>query len=174
LVASALAGRLRFPATATALCYTLLFGAAVWILPLIPGEPQGGPIYHPRTHLLPPPFPLLLLAPAFVLDLLLRAFPGRGKGRGRAVEAGLAFFFVFAAVQWPFAGFLLSPSADHWFFAGGGKQWPCSQWISPSMRTAFWPVPGDEFTTMSVLTAAALAIVAAGAGCWMGARLNRS
>jgi hypothetical protein len=91
----------------------------VWLLPLLPGEPLVAPIYHPRDHLLPPPFPLLLLLPALAVDALLRAFPGRSQspaGWGAAAEAGLAFGIVFLVAQWSFAQFLLSSAADNRFF----------------------------------------------------------
>jgi hypothetical protein len=173
LAAAAVAGRPRFAATATALCYLAIFAVAVWVLPLIPGEPLAGPIYQRRDHLLPPPFPLLLLAPAFALDLLLRVFPARERKGGRGLEAGLAFFFVFAAVQWPFASFLLSPAAGNWFFAGGGKEWPFFDPIGPPENTAFWPAPGAEFNTVNVLIAAGLAGVASALGLWLGGWMKR-
>src|SRR5213075_1051052 len=103
LGALATAGRARWSATLGALTYTVLWGAMVWLLPLIPGVPLVAPIYNPRDHLLPPPFPLLLLAPALAIDVLLRVFPGRAQrpaGIGAAVEAGLAFAIVFIGGQW--------------------------------------------------------------------------
>ena len=176
LAACARAGRLRWPATTAALAATLLGGAMVWLLPLIPGTPLVAPIYNARDHLLAPPFPLLLVAPALALDALLRVFPGRA-GRSaewsRAVEGGLAFFVVFLAVQWPFAQFLLSPAAEHWCFAGGGKEWPFFLKIDPSARAAFWPAPGDELTLANALRAAGLAVLATRLGLWMGAWMQR-
>lgn len=177
LVALALAGRGRWTATAGALVGMLLVAAMVWLLPLVPGSPQVAPIYHPRDSLLPPPFPLLLVVPALALDALLRVFPKKGPTRalgwGQAIEAGLAFFAVLLAVQWPFAQFLLSPAADHWFFAGGGKQWPFFVRIAPGAETAFWKVAGDELNLRNGLLAAALAILSARLGLWLGAWLQR-
>ena len=177
LVACAVAGAGRFSATRAALGYTLLVGSLLWLLPLFPAAPLTGPIFNPRDHLLPPPFPLLLVAPALALDALLRIFPKknatRAPGWGQAVEAGLAFFVVLLAVQWPFAQFLLSPAAEHWFFAGGGKQWPFFLRIAPSAETAFWNAAGDEMNVRNVLLAAALAIVSARLGLWLGAWLQR-
>ena len=46
--------------------YTLIFCATVWLLPLFPAKPQVAPIYNPLDHLMPPPFPLLLIVPALV------------------------------------------------------------------------------------------------------------
>src|SRR5262249_5623130 len=123
LAAQALAGRLRLPATAAALRYLALAAAAVWLLPLIPGSPQAGPVYNPRDHLLPPPFPLLLVVPAFALDALLHLLPGRARRGERwlqALEAGLAFTALFIAVPWLVAAFLFSPAAAGWGVAGRG------------------------------------------------------
>jgi hypothetical protein len=173
LAASAVAGRGRFPATRAALAYTVLIGVTVWLLPLIPGRPLAGPVFNPREFLLPPPFPLLIVVPALGFDLLLRVFPSRSGDRGRAVELALVFFFLFVAAQWNFAGFLLSPAADHWFFAGGGKHWPPVQAISAEARTSFWPAPGHEFTAANAALAAGLALVSAQAGLWLGAWMKR-
>ncbi len=176
LAAIATAGRSRFPATSAALAGTLLVGALVWLLPLLSGSPQVAPIYHPRDHLLPPPFPPLLFLPALALDALLRVFPSRQSspsGWGQAVEAGLVFFAVFLAVQWPFSRFLLSPGADHWFFAGGGRHWPFFLRIDPSAETAFWKMQGDELTLQSTFIAAGLAILATRCGLWIGAWMQR-
>ena len=173
LVALAMAGSSRFSATLGALVYTALLAALVWLLPLVPGSPQVAPIYHPRTTLLPPPFPLLLILPALALDLLLRVSPGRRAGWGAAIEAGLAFWLVFGVTQWTFSAFLLSPAADHWFFAAGGRHWPFFLRINPAAQTAFWNVPGHELTLVRSLAAAALAVGAARIGLWLGAGLNR-
>lgn len=175
LVAAASAGQRRFSATAAALGYTLLVGAMVWLLPLFPAAPLTGPIFQPRDHLLPPPFPLLLVAPALVLDLLLRVRPGetrRFDALGRAVEAGLAFVIVFVAVQWAFAAFLLTPAADNRFFAGGGRHWPFFLEIHPSARTEFWPEKDAAFTPVRALFAAALAMLSALLGLWFARSLE--
>lgn len=175
LAAQALAGRLRWPASAAALAYLALAAAAVWLLPLFPGSPQAGPVYNPRDHLLPPPFPLLLVVPALALDALLRASPGRA-GRGerwlQALEAGLLFAALFIAVQWLFASFLLSPAADGRLFAGGGRHWPFFLRIDPSARTAFWHMLAPELGPLSGALAAALAVGSARAGLWLGAGLR--
>ncbi len=167
LTALATLGRHRFSATAAALAYTLLVGAMVWLLPLFPAAPLTGPIFNPRDHLLPSPFPLLLVAPALALDLLLRVRPGTARrfdAWGRAAECGLAFALVFIVVQWTFSTFLLSPAADSWFFAGGGRHWPFFLQIHPSAKTTFWPEPGADFTPSRALAATAFAILSARLG----------
>ena len=70
------------------------------------------------THFIPWEFPLLVIVPAFVTDLILQR-TGGWRPLVRAVAAGLAFFGVFIAVQWPFANFLQTPRARNWFFGAG-------------------------------------------------------
>lgn len=168
LAAQAVLGRGRFPATMAALCYLVLYGAMVWLLPLFPAEPMVAPILNPLDHLLPPPFPLLLVAPALAVDLLWRVFPARRVKWSSAVEAGLAFLLVFTAVQWSFAKFLLSPAAQGRFFAGGGQHWPFFLHISPAARTQFWSTEADSLDLRSAAGAAALAVIATFAGFCIG------
>ena len=98
--------------------YSAFAVAFLWLLPLFPAEPKLGPVYREVTHFIPWEFPLLLIVPAVVLDLILQR-TGGWRPLGRAVTGGLAFFAVFVAVQWPFASFMLTPSAQNWFFGGG-------------------------------------------------------
>jgi hypothetical protein len=106
LVAPAVAGRLRWPATATAAAYTAVLLALVWILPLFPAEPRLAPIRNDLSQMMPAQFPLLLLVPAVALDLVLRRWGARPKGWALAAVMGTVFLAVFAAVQWPFADLL--------------------------------------------------------------------
>ena len=179
LVALATAGKFRCTATFASVLYTGLFCAMVWLLPLFPAKPQVAPIYNLLDHLMPPPFPLLLVVPAMGLDALLRFFPWpahRAKAWLQAGAAGLVFFVLFMAIQWMFADFLLGNLADHWFFAGGGRHWPFFLKIDPLARVTFWETRQDAMTFTRSITATGLAMLAArtglGAGAWM-ARLRR-
>ena len=175
LTAAATAGARRFSATLASLGYLLLIGTMVWLLPLFPAVPLTGPIFNPLDHMLPPPFPLLLIAPALMIDLLLRVRPGKTRrfdDLSRAIEAGLAFWIVFTAAQWIFAAFLLSPAVDNRLFAGGGQLWPFFLQIHPSAKTAFWPEKGAEFTANRAIIAAALAILSSLLGLWLGRGLG--
>ena len=175
LVAHALAGRLRAPASAAAGAYMALVGAMVWVLPRFAATPQAGPVYNALDHLLAPPFPLLLIVPAAGLDFLLRRSPGRrasSSGWADALECGCAFFGLFALTQWLFSAFLLSPGADQWFFAGGGRDWPFFLRIDPEARTAFWDFMSPGLDLVGGFVAAALAIGSSRAGLWLGGALR--
>ena len=115
LTSLGVASRHRRGCTIVAAVYTALGVALLWIFPLFPAEPKLGPVYSPVTHFIPWEFPLLLVVPAFALDVILqRTANWRVLLRGMAM--GVAFFATFVAVQWPFATFLMSPAARNWFF----------------------------------------------------------
>ena len=115
LVSAARATRLRFPATATAAVYSAIMCAQLWILPLFAGSPKLGPIRQVITHMVPLDFPLLLIVPAVAIDVLLRVTESRGVWT-RSLVLGVAFLAVFAAVQWPFADFLVSSASRNAIF----------------------------------------------------------
>ncbi len=101
--------------TAVAAVYMGYFLIFVWALPLFPAEPKLGPVYQQVMRLVPPDFPLLLIAPAIAFDLIRRRAANWSAWRLAAV-GGALFVVVFASVQWPFAGFLLSPASRTWLF----------------------------------------------------------
>jgi hypothetical protein len=68
----------EWSATRVALVYTILTCAMIWLLPLFPGCPLTAPIHNPTDHMMPPPFPLLLVLPALALDLVMRRAPAPG------------------------------------------------------------------------------------------------
>jgi len=105
----------RWACTIVTGIYTVFMLGMEWILPLFPAQPKLGPVYHPVTQFIPPDFPLLLMAPALVLDLLWHRL-ARQTRWVQSVVAGSAFLAVLLAVEWPFADFLLSPGARNWFF----------------------------------------------------------
>ena len=109
------ASHLRWPCTFAAAVYTIFQLGLLWILPLFPAEPKLGPVLYPVTHFVPPEFPILLLVPAVVLDLLWRRM-ARWNGFLQAIVHGATFFAVVLIVQWPFANFLMSPAARNRVF----------------------------------------------------------
>ena len=117
LAALAIASERRWASTIITGVYSAFAVAFLWLLPLFPAEPKLGPVYREVTHFIPWEFPLLLIVPAIVFDLILQR-TGGWRPLVRAVAGGLAFFAVFVAAQWPFASFMLTPSARNWFFGG--------------------------------------------------------
>ena len=166
------ASKLRFPVTIAAGVYFLLSAGMMWILPLFAATPMLAPIYNPVTHMVPPAFPHLLIAPALVIDLL---FLGLGRGRGwlrstvLAVCVATAFLGMFLLVQWNFSKFLLSAGAENWFFAGN-RFWSFADQAGP-WHQQFWRTDVDPVTLASLgkiwLVALASTTVGLALGNWM-------
>jgi hypothetical protein len=174
LVAAARASKVRWAATGAALVYMGIMLAMIWILPLFKAQPLLAPIYNPVDRMVPPSFPLLLVVPGIAIDLIMARF-GRAAGFWRdwmlAAVLGVAFLATFIAVQYPFAGFLISPAADNGFFAG--NRW-LPYFIKPGdWRFRFWDITEgkDLLTATTISIALALAIfksrIALAVGAWM-------
>jgi hypothetical protein len=140
----------RWAATAVAGFYTLFNIGLVLILPLFPAEPKLGPVYQHVTHFIPEAFPILLIVPAFALDLLWNRYNASTASGGRvwrfSLVSAAVFLVVLLAVEWPFADFLMSPAARNRFF-GAAYFWyglPPTSYLArglffPSNPAAFWP-----------------------------------
>src|ERR1700732_3688601 len=131
LAAVAAASKHPWAATITMGFYTALHLAFTWLLPLSSAEPKLGPVYQKVTHLVPPDFPLLLIVPAIVFDLLRRRTAGWNPW-APAGTLGAAFLASFFAVQWPFANFLMSPAARNWVFVANNYPYfvpSTSSWV---------------------------------------------
>jgi hypothetical protein len=109
------ASRFRWAATTAAAVYTLFTIAEILILPLFPAQPKLGPVFFPVTHMVPQKFPILILIPAFALDLLWDRTRTWRLWKIAALS-GIVFMAVLFAVEWPFAKFLLSKASENRFF----------------------------------------------------------
>ena len=109
LVASSRPSRLRWPATTTAAVYMAIVLVLIWILPLFPATAKLAPIHNPVTRMIPPPFPLLVIVPAFGIDLLMRR--RRVNDWLLAVAIGVTFVVGMLVAHWWWGEFLLSPLA---------------------------------------------------------------
>jgi len=107
--------RSRWAATIMTALYTAMHLCFTWIFPLFPAEPKLGPVYQHVTHLVPPDFPMLLIVPAIVFDLMRRRIADWSRWK-QAATLGVAFLVSFIAVQWPFANFLMSPASRNRIF----------------------------------------------------------
>jgi hypothetical protein len=120
LVGTARASTMKWAATWIALVYMASRIIPGWVLPLFAAEPKLGPIYGTVDHMVPMQFPVLLIAPALAIDLILQR-AGKDVTRPRldwvlAPVLGAAFLASLLVVQWPFADFLHSPAAHNWIF----------------------------------------------------------
>jgi hypothetical protein len=107
--------RFRWAATIAAAIYMIFVIGEILILPLFPAQPKLGPVYFPVTHMIPGKFPLLLLVPAFALDLIWQ-HAHNWKPWKTALISGFLFTALLFAVEWPFAEFLMSRASANRFF----------------------------------------------------------
>jgi hypothetical protein len=135
LVAATRASRVAWPATATAVVYMVVTLLMIWTLQLFPATARLAPIYRSITHMVPPPFPMLLVIPALAVDLVTHRLRGRANDWVQALAVGCAFVAVLFVVQWTLAPFLVSPHAENFFF-GMGK-WDYSSRPGP-WEHQFW------------------------------------
>jgi hypothetical protein len=105
----------RWAATISSAIYTGFILAEIWILPFVPATPKLGPVYNPVTHLIPGKFPVLIIVPAILLDLMWQRMKG-WKMWQVALVSGVVFTVVIFAVEWPLANFLMSKASQNWFF----------------------------------------------------------
>ena len=134
LIGLARASRLRWPATTITAIYMLISLSMMWILQLFEATPMLAPIYNPVTHMVPPPFPLLIIVPALAVDLIMRKF-GRGNDWKLAGVIGLVWVAIMVIVHWFWGEFLLSPAARTFLFAA--DQWSYNDRLGP-WRYEFW------------------------------------
>jgi len=174
LIAPARAGRLRGSATGVALVYSGLTLAMAWILPFFPATPMLAPVYNPVTYFQPPTFPLLLVAPAILFDLMLHRDDGR-RDWALAAVMGIVFVLLMLAVQWPFADFLISPAArnrifvgDHWSYSSHLGPWRYRYWDLDVGANGAWS--GVKFASgiaIAILTATLTSRLGLAWGRWM-------
>ncbi|MGH9497653.1 MAG: hypothetical protein ACRD3L_00775 [Terriglobales bacterium] len=158
LIAMAEASRRRWACTIIAAMYMVCGMVQVWIFPLFPASPKLGPVYQHITHFIPQEFPLLIIVPAFLWDLVRAKLPGINRWL-MSVVLGVVFLGGFIAAQWTFADFLMSPWARNWFF--GTTYLPYfTQPTSHSALNEFYPGAASPMQFWLVMaTALGLAIV---------------
>src|SRR5262245_27302271 len=170
LISAARASISRWPATTAALVYTALTLFMLLFLPLFEGRPLLGPIYVAVDHFVPPDFPILIVVPAFCIDLLMQRV--RGRDWTLAAVIGVTFVAAFLAVQWPFANFLTTRWARNWFFVSDRMQYS----IGPAMQARWYQLNPPDNLALGLPIAAAIGFVSARCGLWWGnwmARVQR-
>jgi hypothetical protein len=138
------ASSFRFTCTIVTCIYSLLIVGFILILPLFPAQPKLGPVYQNVTHFIPPQFPILLIAPAFVLDLLWQRTRKMNPWLLAAIS-GIVLVLVLLAAEWPLASFLMTPASRNAFF-GTAYLYYFSSPRSYLARSAFYVLDsGREF-----------------------------
>jgi hypothetical protein len=124
------------------------------------------------THFQPPTFPLLLVGPALVFDVLLRRRAG-GRDLRLATVLGIVFVLGLLVLQWPFADFLLSPAARNPIFVA--DHWTYSSHLGP-WRYRYWSLDVDKAGNWSAVkfwSGIAVATLWAIVTSWIGLKWGR-
>jgi hypothetical protein len=155
LVGVARASGHRWAASVLATIYTVMWIVAEWIFPLFPAQAKLGPVFTPITHMIPLGFPVLLLPGGLIVDLVLNRFSHRSQAM-QAVLAGSGFMVLSVAANWPFASFLITPTARNWIFGMDyfGYNFP------PSDYHLAWEFQAYEKTRLEFWTGMFIALVA--------------
>jgi hypothetical protein len=169
LVSSSRASAARWPATTAALIYMGVTLIMLLVLPLFPARPLLGPIYVQLDRFLPPPFPLLLVAPAIAIDITMRSFSRRMNDWVLAAMLGALFLVVFFAVQWPFADFLRSTWARNRFFASDLMGYG----VPRDAQARWYEIGAPDNLAAGLPIALALGFLSARYGLWWGNRLSK-
>ena len=170
LVGAARAARTKWPATTVALVYSALTMVMLLLLPLFPGQPLLGPIYVQIDRFMPPDFPLLLVAPALVIDVLMRRVtPGGWRDWGLAAALALAFVVTFVAVQWPAADFLVSPWARNDFFGSHRMDYG----VPPEIQARWYQLNPPDNLAIGLPIAMVIGFVSARLALWWGNWMSR-
>ena len=162
----------RWGSTTIASVYTAFMLVTTWVFPLFPASPKLGPVYTNVTHMLPLGFPMLLLAPAFLLDLTSLKIAGQNRWTQAAI-LGTVYLVGLVAAHWPFANVLISSHARNWFFGENNIPY----FVPPSVYRLFYefrrvdPTPAAFLTGMSV--AWATAMVSSRVGIAIGDAMKR-
>ena len=159
--------RSRWACTWATLIYTAFLEGAVLILPLFPAEPKLGPVFQQVTHFIPPKFPILLIVPAIVMDLLWNSTRA-WKPWLTALATGPVFVFSLVAVEWPFADFLMTKAAANRFFGTTYFGYPEPPTSFDVLRRFVDPQHG-----MGLWNGLALAMLFAFLSTWLGIALGR-
>ncbi len=156
----------RWGTTLVAATYTAFMVLGIWICPLVGAEPKLGPVYQPITHLVPLEFPMLIIAPAFVIDLIAPRIASRWA---QVIVSGVVFVAVLVAVEWPFSAFLQTEAARNYVF--GTMYFPYferPEWADPQYRF----IPDPRFA-IGLAWAALFAIGSSGLGILLGDAMKK-
>lgn len=166
LVAFSMAAKSRWGATSATAVYTIFLILMSWILPLFPATPLLGPVLNPVTNFQPFDFPLLLIVPAFLIDILVQRMRSKNAWL-LALALAPVFVLSFILVQWPFANVLMA-SKGHWLL--GTSKWYFGSDPTWEFRYAFgpWMETSGMGLVIGILTAVAFAFFSLRVGLSLG------
>jgi hypothetical protein len=139
--------RMKWGMTAIAIGYFTLQATVNWVLQIFPAEPKLGPILTHITHFQPAMFPMLIMIPAVLMDLVL--LKSKSSDWMKSFFMSAIFVLLIVAIQYPFSGFLLqSPKSRNWFF--GGDAWFFGAPPNSPYRFKFSPTDIQTFPRFAI------------------------
>lgn len=160
----------KWTATWAAIVYMALNILMGWVLQLFPATPMLAPIYNPVTHMVPPPFPLLLVFPALAIDLLTQRYRNLNGWLASLLFGGV-FVVVMLVIHWPWGNFMISPLARNFVFMA--DQWSYTERLG-AFRYRFWnPAPNSLVFAKGLLLTFLYAAISSRLGIWIGNGLAR-
>jgi len=175
LVTMARASGYRWGATTVAAIYTVWELGQLWVMPLFPATPKLGPVFTNVTHMVPLDFPILVIVPAVLIDMILDRWGSKSRWV-LAMALGIVYVWAMFGVSWPFSDFLVTPGARNWIFGQG--YFPYA--MPPSQYHLQWEFGGVPATALEFVRgmgiATAIAMVTSFVGLAAGdgiARLRR-
>jgi hypothetical protein len=156
LVTMARASGYRWGATTVAAIYTVWELGQLWLMPLFPATPKLGPVFTNVTHMVPLDFPILVIVPAVLIDLILNRWGAKSRWV-LATVLGIVYVWAMVGVSWPFADFLITPAARDWIFGQG--YFPYA--VSPSEYHFQWEFGGVAQTAREFARGMGIATVVA-------------
>ena len=159
--------RNRWSSTITTAIYSVFVIGAILILPLFHAEPKLGPVYQQVTNFIPPKFPILLIVPGILMDLLWNRTQS-WKPWLVALTTGPMFVLSLVAAEWPFADFLMTPAAANRFF---GTTY--FAYAEPSTSFDVLRKFVDPETGWTLWSGLLLAMLFASVSTWLGLKLGR-
>lgn len=169
LCLGARAARISWPATFAALVYMTMTAIMLWVLQLLPATPGLAPVYRNITHLVPPPFPILMVIPALGLDWVMRRWRHRNDWL-LAMALGPVFIGLLLAVQWYFSMYQISPASENWFFGMG--RWDYSS-RPGTFEHSYWDLEPRAILVRRIVIAAFLAMATCRVGLALGKWMTR-
>jgi hypothetical protein len=170
--------KMAWPATiATLICMSHRL-IIIWVFPYFEAHPLLGPIYRPVDYFVAPPFPVLLILPAIVIDFISQKI--KNNDWVLSLVIGVSFVSILLPFQWYFAEFLLSEGGQNRIF---GEPFNKPYWVPiEDFNFKFWPhdisptgrkIPLTQVTPIGILLVIFYAMVSTRFGLWWGSWLKR-
>jgi hypothetical protein len=174
IIAFARASKIKWGATIISSIYMVVMICINVTLRQFPAEPLLAPVANYITFFQTTAFPLLLVFPAMIIDILRDKFTSKNDWI-LAVILGLGFFLTFLVVQYNAGTFLKeSPLARNWFFQSDAMPYFNSANADWRYKFTDWAVTKGLYKwTIAALISSALGILSARIGLLWGNWMKR-